>query len=142
MLNKYFLGLLLAISSNICHSETQMDFVKRFMDSQLVGGKYSIIDEVKFISKKFLIKNEINVFELKFIGLWAIEKYVILNEFQEYVDVKIISPNCMKNACPEKVLRLKIVSQDEGFAVEPRSYYRSTQKIFYSWQVIEGNYQL
>lgn len=141
---KYAKYVALSIIFAVCNAnaDERTDFVNLFMKTQLTETKdqYSRMDAVRFISKEFLRKHQIDPFFIQ-LNTYRIDDYEILNQHGDYIDVLYFIHTC--NSCwADQVMKLKVVEQDSGYAIEPHDYQQGSEYLDYWYQRISGKYDL
>jgi len=145
-MNKYIFIICIALLASNAFAKDRVEFVRTFMDThiQVVHNKKKDIEDVKYISKAFLLKNDLDPFFIK-LNSFHFNRYEILGVEGQYVAVRLLHRLCLPvGTCKSKhVVILKVVPQGNGLAIEPHGYnnkYKSPEYLDYWWQSIKGKY--
>jgi hypothetical protein len=145
-MNKWWLIVCaLFFNQSSVYAKSERDFIKSFMDTLVLIGqeRESDIEAMKYISKEFLAKYNIDVFSVR-MNSWDNLGYEIIDFKSPYVVVNVNEKSCIKaKYCWGKhILYIKVMPQQHGYAIEPHSYNESSNFLDFWWQSIEGKYPL
>ena len=130
-------------SSQSISSQESINLAHAFMNTLLNKNKkeYSNIDRVRYISKNYFIKNNINPLDYK-LNTHRVDEYKIVGSHGPFIDIKVISYPCVNagNCKGDHIQKLKIIYEHDRLYIMPSGHNNQFKLINYWWQDIKGKY--